>query len=165
MTSPGINSIDGGLRLSNAGETFLQNILDAAALELYTLPAKQFVTTGPAVFDCEQVSVSLMRINTGLGLGRDGELVQGGPQCQFGWTVMADLAIVRCAPSPNVKGVVTASKLTAGTESVSKDIYILMQAIESIAEYSIGGLSASLVPEAPEGAFVAATATIGVVLL
>ena len=78
---------------------------------------------------------------------------------------MADLAIVRCAPSPNVKGVVTASKLTTGTESVSKDIYILMQAIESIAEYSIGGLSASLVPEAPEGAFVAATATIGVVLL
>ena len=94
MTSPNVNSVDGGLRLSTAGEFFLQTIIDAAALELYTLPSKQFVTTGPAVYDCEQVSVSLMRINTGIGLGRDGELVQGGPQCQFGWTLLADLAIV-----------------------------------------------------------------------
>lgn len=164
MTSPNITSIEGGLRLSNAGEYFLQAIIDAASVELYTLPSKQFVTTGPAVYDCEQVSVSLMRINTGMGLGRDGELVQGGPQCQFGWTVMADLSIVRCAPGPNTKGVITADKLMTGTESVSKDIFILMQAIETIAERSFGGLSASLVPEPPEGNFVAATATIGVVL-
>lgn len=164
MTSPNISSADGGLRLSTAGEFFLQTIIDAATLELYTLPSKQFVTTGPAVYDCEQVSVSLMRINTGIGLGRDGELVQGGPQCQFGWTLLADLAIVRCAPTPNSRGIIAANKLIAGTESVSQDIYILMNAVQTIAESAFGGFSASLVPDQSEGGFVAATATIGVAM-
>lgn len=163
MTTP-INSTEGGLRLLNAGQQLLDAVLTAAAVHLHDLPAKQFVTTGAAVYDCEQVSVSLLRINSGIGMGQDAALVQGGPSCQFGWTVIAEVAIVRCAPAPNVKGIITADRLEGSTERTSKDIFVLTTAIEAVAESSYGGFTASLIPDEPNGGFVTAAATIGMPL-
>lgn len=159
MTSP-----EGGLRLSTAGTTILDKVVNVASLHLYDLPSKQYVTTGPAVFDCEQVAVSLLRINSGLGLNPGAELVQGGPGCDFGWSIVAELAIVRCAPKPSPKGVVPLDRLKAGTEKSSQDTFILLETIEALAEEIYGGFNASLIPFGSEGAFVSTSATITMVL-
>ena len=165
MTSPQMTSVEGGLRVSTAGEQMLNSVLNAAALNLYDLPGKQYVTTGPAVFDCEQVAVSLLRIDSGISMNPAAELIQAGAGCDFGWSILAEIAIVRCAPKPNTKGVVPATKLMAGTEQSSQDAFILMSAIESLAQSAWGGFSASLMPNEIEGGFVATSANVKMVLL
>lgn len=160
MASPIVDSPEGGLRLSTAGQTILSAVTDAAATLLYDLPGKQYVTTGAAVFDCEQVAVSLLNVRSGIGLGQGSELVQGGPGCDIGWTLIAEVAIVRCGPTPNVKGTISADKLNAGTTQSSKDLFVLLEAIENLASSSFGGFSASLVPEDIQGGFVSVSATI-----
>ncbi|QEM41562.1 hypothetical protein SEA_FORZA_95 [Gordonia phage Forza] len=164
MPSPAMTDPTEGLRLSTAGQTMLEHVISAAQLQLFDLPSRRFVTTGPAVFDCEQVSVSLLRINSGMGMNPGGELIQGGPNCNFGWSLVADIAIVRKGPTPNNKGIIPPSKLDAGTEQSSQDIFILQEAIETLAEASMGGFTASLIPLEIEGGFVAVMASIQMVM-
>lgn len=160
-----MKSAEGGLRLSTIGTSVLDYVLNAASLELYDVPSRHVVTTGPAVFDCEQVAVSLLRIETGLGANQGGELVQGGPNCDVGWSVILEVAIVRCAPDPSKRtGVITPDSLLKAAERSSKDTYILMTAIENLAEELYGGFSVDLIPEQIEGGMVATTATIKMVM-
>lgn len=160
MTSP-----NGGLRLSTTGKNILDSVLSAASLELYDLPARHIVTTGPAVFDCEQVAVSLLRVETGLGLNPGGELVQGGPSCDVGWSLMCEVAIVRCGPTPSQRsGIITPAKTFEACEQSSKDVFILMTAIENVASELYGGFSVTIIPEQIEGGFVATSASIRMVL-
>lgn len=160
-----MNTPTGGLRLSSTGQQILTQILATASLELYDLPSRHVVTTGPAVFDCEQVAISLLRVETGLGLNPGGELVQGGPSCDVGWSLICEVAIVRCGPTPSQRsGVITPAKTLAACEQSSRDVYILMSAIETIANDIYGGFSVTIIPEQIEGGFVATSASLRMVL-
>lgn len=160
-----MTSVDSGLRLKNAGQAILNHVISAATLHLYDLPSRHIITTGPGVFDCEQVCVSLLRVESGIGLGQNSELVQGGPNCDLGWSLVAELAIVRCAPKvSNRTGTMTPAKIEEGLEQSSKDIFILTSAVETLAESLFGGFTASLTPNVIEGSFIATTADIRMVL-
>ncbi|QGF20272.1 hypothetical protein SEA_SIXAMA_93 [Gordonia phage Sixama] len=164
MATPEMTDPDQGYRLSSAGQRILDHVINVAQLKLYDLPERRFVTTGPAVFDCPQVSVSLLRIEAGMGVNPGGELVQGGPNCDFGWSIISDVAIVRKGPVPNNKGIISPARLTAGTEQSSQDAFILMEAIENLAEEQFGGFTASMVPAEVEGGLVAVLANIRMVM-
>ncbi|AKJ72562.1 hypothetical protein PP301_gp024 [Gordonia phage GMA2] len=160
-----MNSNDGGIRLFDVGQRLLDATVNAASLQLYDIPSKQFVTTGAAVFDCEQVSVSLLRVDSGLGLTPGAELVQAGPQCDVGWSVTAEVAIVRCAPTPSGRsGTVSADKINNAAKNSSKDVFILQSAIEAFAQDTFGGFSVEIIPEQHEGGMVATSAMIRTVM-
>lgn len=157
MTTP-ITDVNGGLRLSAACDLILEKVADAAANNLYDIPAYRYATTGQAVYDCEQVSVAIQRVQTGLSGIPGGDFIEGGFGCQFGWTLVAELAIVRCGPKVSAKGTVSQEATKAALDSSSQDTFILMEAMENLAQELIGSLRCALIPQAPNGAYVGTTA-------
>lgn len=116
----------------------LQAVRDAAVASSATLPERQYVTTGGAVFDCAQVTVSG---NAGaIGLAGDlsdvGGLTQLG-NCDTGWNMVVEVAIVRDASEmmAGTRGELAppVDCIESDTEQADKDGSILVSALESIA--------------------------------
>lgn len=123
------------------------------------IPALQFVTQGQAVWDCEQVSATMVSVSTGLpGSTRPG--AQAIVNCPLTWQVTVELAIVRCQVAavgqdgspPN------ASQLLADARQSAADTLILQSAASSRASEQFGGVVCSISYPAPSGEF---TATVG----
>jgi hypothetical protein len=112
--------------------------IESEAVALGTeIPDRRYVTTGGAVYDCEQVTVSANSITTGIaGATNDPTQTNVGP-CAPGWTVAVELAIVRSAAEAPVgrRGNEPPSVdcIEADTAVAGADAAILTQAIESIA--------------------------------
>ena len=69
-----------------------QAVVDAAAAQDVELPDRQYVTTGGAVYDCTQLTVSANSVSVGIaGADGGGQVANCGP----GWSVALELAIVR----------------------------------------------------------------------
>lgn len=99
------------------------------------LPQRQYVTTGGAVYDCAQVSVSANSITTGIA----GALDAGNPvnSCPPGWNVLVELAIVRGAEElptgTRGQGIPKVECIEADTTVTDMDAATLTDAIETIA--------------------------------
>lgn len=101
------------------------------------LPARRYTTTGGAVYDCEQVTVSANSMTTGLAGSTQDLNSQALGGCPPGWTVVVEMAIVRRAceapggrrgnEPPPVDGI------QRDTTISSQDAAILTDAVEAIA--------------------------------
>lgn len=113
----------------------LDEVGNAAVAAGHDLPTRQYITTGGAVYDCEQVTVSANSITTGVAGAPDA----GGPvgNCPPGWHTAIELAIVRNA-AEMVQGRrgTSAPKVTdieLDTDAADKDASVLTTAVETIA--------------------------------
>lgn len=114
----------------------LSQVQAAASAANTSLPDRQYVTTGGAVYDCAQVSVSGNSISTGIA-GAEGS---GGPVdgCPPGWNMQLELAVVREAAEvmQTRGGGTTAPSVTdieLDTVQASADAAVLTDAVEAIA--------------------------------
>lgn len=109
-------------------------IVDSAAAQDIELPDRQYVTTGGAVYDCAQLTISANQVSVGIA-GEDG----GGAvaNCGPGWNVSLELAIVReaCEAPSGRRGdkPPKVDCIERDTIQASKDLSLLTAAVESIA--------------------------------
>lgn len=115
----------------------LRLLLDAVVREAddkhVDIPERRYITTGGAVFDCAQVTVSGNSITTGFAGFPDA----GGPidNCPPGWHIDAELAIVRNAREAPVGSTSPPSVecIEADTQQAEDDAIVLTAAVEAIA--------------------------------
>lgn len=109
-------------------------IVDAAAAQDVELPARQYVTTGGAVYDCAQMTVSANQVSVGIaGADGGGQVANCGP----GWNVSLELAIVRqaCEAPSGRRGEKppTVDCIEEDTKQASADLALLTAGITAIA--------------------------------
>lgn len=115
----------------------LEEVGIAATAMSNDLPERQYVTTGGAVYDCAQVSVSATSITT--GLADSPESGQAIGNCGPGWSVLLELSIVRDAKEQMVtrgrRGdtAPAVSDIELDTDQADKDAATLSDAVEAIA--------------------------------
>lgn len=129
-------SLDVGLVVA-AMRHLLSEVDVAASTMSNALPDRQFITTGGAVYDCAQVSVSANSLATGIAGNQDpgGGLISN---CPPGWNANIELAIVRDAlEAEQVRGRRVSAPKVADIEidaiQADKDAAALTKAIESLA--------------------------------
>ncbi|QBZ72702.1 hypothetical protein PP304_gp081 [Gordonia phage Phendrix] len=154
-----INTVEGGLSLYARAQEILETVVDQAAAHLYDIPSRQYVTTGAPVYDCEAVSVTVMRVQTGNN-GPETELFAAGPGCAVAWSIIVEIAITRCATVMSRGGTVSAAKLNKAFEISSRDTHLLQEVIDDLLLKSVGNMGALIVPNEPSGEFVATVAQI-----
>ena len=158
MTSPEQLETD-GLRMYNYAQQTLADINTAALTQLVILPSEQFVTSGQAVYDCEQVSVTVIALTTGLP-GASVASIPSDMVCFPVWSIVMELAIVRCAPPMNAVGEVAPEAITAAFLQTSQDAGVLMGTINNILSVRFGNIIGSISSMASEGGLVATTARV-----
>ena len=129
-------SIDVGVVVA-AMRRLLDEVGVAATTMSNTLPERQYVTTGGAVYDCAQVSVSATSIATGIAGSPDAG--QAVANCGPGWNVLLEIAIVRDANESMVtrgRRTTVAPKvedIEIDTVQADMDAASLTKAVETIA--------------------------------
>lgn len=109
-------------------------INDAAAAQDVELPERQYVTTGGAVYDCEQLTVSANSVSVGIaGADGGGQVANCGP----GWNVALELAIVRkaCEAPSGRRGELPPKVdcIEEDTKQSSRDLALLTAGVTAIA--------------------------------
>lgn len=128
-------SLDVGLVVA-AMRHLLDRVGVAASAMSNELPDRQYTTTGGAVYDCAQVSVSTNSITTGLaGSAEAGAPIDG---CPPGWNAQIELAIVRNAKEiEQVRGrraqAPSVGDIEIDTVQADKDAACLTEAVELLA--------------------------------
>lgn len=142
----------------------LLGYIRAAALEAsIDLPTKQYVTSGQAVHDCEQVAATVLTATTGMPASATpgGQGLSGA--CPPGWQVSIELAIVRCRPTPSESGAQpSAEKLSGHAKVQAGDTHILMSAADSRASERFGQVTCAILYPPPSGKFAATIARLTV---
>lgn len=112
-----------------------QAIVDSALTLDNELPERQYVTTGGAVYDCPQLTVSANQI--AVGLAGDGAGAGQVANCGPGWNVTMELAIVRkaCELPVGRRGdkPPAVDCIERDTEQSSKDLAVLTEGVAAIA--------------------------------
>lgn len=109
-------------------DNILETTVDIFGSARMPIPAKQFWTVGEAVYDCEQVSVTLGQVY----LGRPGDEATEPRQCTDPRSAVVDIAIVRCVPVGVNGKPPTAQKIQQGAEMSAVDAYLLL---DSLSQY------------------------------
>lgn len=120
----------GSIGVYTEAEKMLEYVVQAAAESHAPLPARQHVTAGQAVEDCEMVASTVFFARTGAP-----DSLSPGPQsyinCPPMWRATIDVSIHRCVPGmaddgtpPSVDELQTAVKVQA------MDTYLLQKAAE-----------------------------------
>lgn len=111
----------------------VRNVATAAEIEL---PERQYITTGGAVYDCAQVTVSANRITVGIAGAADQGVI-GMHGVVPGWAVDLELAIVRDASEAmqGRRGTIApaVTDIEKDTEVADNDAAILCGAVAAIA--------------------------------
>lgn len=134
---------------------------EADSLDL-SLPDRQYVTLGGAVFDCEQVSVAAMSANTGV-VSATGEGLDVIGNCPPVWSAPFEAAIVLCAnekmggPRGQLLPLVSAVEEDAAKMSLAAAV--LINVAEGMTD-SFGPVRCTIELGQPQGGLVAAVATI-----
>ena len=155
MTSPDISTLP-ATRAYDYAKEVLTHVEESALSLLIDLPSSRYVTTGEPVYDCEQVVVTIVSLQTGLPEGNQ----SGVPQtvdCSAPWSLVMDVGIVRCGPHLNRQGAIPHTALSEMTHVESLDSDILIDAINGIANESISSVRAAITYGAYEGGYIATT--------
>jgi hypothetical protein len=150
-----VTPVEQRLRLFDEAERFLDLVIDAAAALDVTLPGKQYITVGEAVYDCEQVAVTMMAVSIGLPNMPPVGINEIGNCCPPGWSMHLAVDIVRCVPTPTgSSGVVSADRLTEAAEMFGQDAAVLLDATAARQQnYLFGNLVAAIQYPPPSGKF------------
>lgn len=115
----------------------MTEIEDSAVALGETLPDRRYITTGGAVYDCEQVTVSANSISVGIAGSTNDPTQTNVGNCGPGWTVVVEMAIVRQAQEAPVgrrgNQAPTVDCIESDTAISDSDAAILTQAIEAVA--------------------------------
>jgi len=158
---------ESNLRVFSLASRILESVQLAATDLSITLPPKQYITSGEAVHDAEQVVVTVLGLATGIP---DASNAAGIPHaiCAPTWQQEVRVDIVRCVPNwkADRNGIVPGDTITESLRSASEDAGILLEAIGKITTWpdNFGDTLASINFPAPSGGFQAVTAGITVVL-
>jgi hypothetical protein len=150
--------------LINNARYILGKIEEAAASVDLTLPDRRYVTVGGSVYDCEQVTVSAMTAQTGIVSPEADALQVIGP-CPPTWNVTYEAGIVLCAHEkvrgPRGELPPKVEDVELDTMSMSKAYAALVNAVDLISsEGVVGRMTANVQFGQPQGALIAAVATI-----
>jgi hypothetical protein len=109
--------------------TLLDNILETT-VDIFEssripIPSKQFWTVGEAVYDYEQVSVTLSQVY----LGRPGDEATEPRPCTDPRSAVVEIAVVRCLPTGVNGKAPSAEKIRQGAEFSAVDAYTLMDSL------------------------------------
>jgi hypothetical protein len=134
-------------RLFDAANAFLAYVVDAALDAGIDLPTRQIVTTAAPVEDCEQVSVTIRTVTTGIpgSLQVDPAAIGEYFACDPMWTMAFDAAITRCIPTINDAGEPPSpTQLLDAAEVSTGDAIILMEAVSRRAAERLGAVLATV---------------------
>jgi hypothetical protein len=143
------------LRLFAEAQRFLDLVVDAAAELGIELPAKQYITTGEAAYDCNQVVVAIQAVSIGLPNMPPTGINEIGNCCPPAWSMHLAVDIVRCHPTSST-GVVSAERLTTAAEESAQDTAVLLDATAARQQdYLFGNLVATVQYQPPSGGMAA----------
>lgn len=124
------------------------------------IPEKRYWTAGEAVFDCEQVVVSL---NQGY-LGRPGDEATEPRLCHEPRSAVLDISVVRCVPTGNGTKGPSSRQLQDAAEFTAVDSWLLLDSINQYDEWHPGirglGVVATVTIPPPQGGFQAVNMTL-----
>lgn len=140
----------------------LSAIKEAAAEADFDLPGRRYVTVGGSVYDCEQVTVSVMSATSGVaGAAIPGETTPG---CVQIWNATYTVAIVVCAAEANTgpRGNIapTVEKIEEDTARMSAAFGVLTDAVQALTDTAFGAYSVTFQFGQPQGGLIAAEATL-----
>jgi hypothetical protein len=144
------------LRLFDEAERFLAKVNDAADELDVTLPDRQYITIGEAVFDCEQVAVTLGAVSIGLPNMPQVGINEIGNCCPPGWSMHLVVDIVRCVPQPVGSGTapVAADRMNASAAEFAADTAVLLDATAARMQDNLfGNLAATIQYPPPSGIY------------
>lgn len=156
----------GTIDFAASANLILQAIRDAA-VQLgpgYALPERQYISAGGAVYDCEQVAVSVITSATGI-VDPTGTPLSAVGNCNVVWNSTFEAAIVICSAEtisgPRGAELPSAEQITEDAQNIDKMTDVLGLAITAVAESGVAGnLTASIAYGQPQGGLIAAVATI-----
>jgi hypothetical protein len=145
--------------------TFANELLDfvnEAAMELIVdIPSRKFVTSGQAVYDCEQTSVTVTSLTMGLPGAEQAGMLTPSVTCMPVWSVNLEAAIVRCGPGVQRNGTVSVDDLDSAFKTSSSDAAVLLVAADKLAAVHLfGNIIASITFAPSEGGMNATTMAI-----
>lgn len=137
--------------------------IEAEATNLsFSLPERRYTTVGGAVFDCEQVSVSVMSVQTGV-VSSEGNALQIVGNCPPVWNASFEVAIVLCASEavegPRGQILPDVAKVEADSAAMSAAYAILVNAAEALVT-DAGPVTCTIQLGQPQGGLIAAVAQI-----
>lgn len=139
------------------------SVVEQAAVEAgFTLPARRYVTVGGSVYDCEQVTVSVMSAASGVaGSALPGQTTPG---CTQIWNATYIAAIVVCAveanSGPRGNIIPSVERVEEDTARMSAAFAVLTDAIQRLTETALGAYSVTFQFGQPQGGLIAAQATL-----
>jgi hypothetical protein len=120
----------GSIGVYDEAQKMLDYLVQAATESMAPIPARQYVTVGQAVEDCEQVVSTIFFARTGVP-----DSLSPGPQsfinCPPMWREIVDLSIHRCVPVMSDSGIPpTPEALEQAAKVEAMDTYLLQKAAE-----------------------------------
>lgn len=148
--------------LLDSARQVLTYIEQAAAEAEFELPGRRYVTVGGSVYDCEQVTVSVMNASSGMA----GAVVPTPttPGCPIVWNATYQAAIVVCAveavTGPRGQSLPPVEAVERDTASMSAAFAVLADAVETLTATVMGAYSVSFQFGQPQGGLIAAEVTL-----
>lgn len=149
----------GGLRIFAYTQAVIQRANELAIEQLLDLPAKQYATSGMAVYDCEQLAITGISLQSGLP-GTGPPAITTGMVCDGPWSLSFEIALVRCAPAMSAKGVISIAGYDEGFKITSRDAEFLIQLVDDVAGLGFDNVLATISLGPIEGGFIATTARV-----
>lgn len=129
-----------------------------------TLPDRQYVTAGQAVYDCEQVAVTMIQSTAGLPL----QTTPGAGSinaCPMPENLTLEVAIVRCSPTVGDNGAPpSVSKLNNHARTQARDADVLMAAVQKRVSERFGTVGVTISFPPPSGGMSATLARVQVAI-
>ena len=145
-------------RAYNCAQMLIDCVNEAGLSLLVDIPQRQLVTTGQAAYDCDQVSATLISLQT--GIPGDDTGAAGMPtafDCAGGWSVIIELAIVRCGLMPDKRGNISIDDIRAAAKQSSRDSAVFDEALRLFADSSISLVRAAISYQEPQGGAIGTT--------
>ena len=149
--------------LMTNGRAMLSAVTNAANQLNFVLPARRYVTVGGSVYDCPQVTVSVMHSDAGdIAPGRNPKILVG--PCDPTWNVTYEIGIVltavEAATGPRGETLPTTAAIETDTTAMSAAYATLANALSAISGSVTGPMRGSIMFGQPQGGLIAVVATI-----
>lgn len=156
MTGPSETIDTPATRSYDFADSLLTAVNNGALSLLVDLPAHQYITTGQPAFDCPQVAITLVSLQT--GIPGDDTGASGAPtafDCQGGWSVIAEISIVREGYAVASNGSANLEDIKTSAKASSADCAVLDEALREITSNSFSITRAAITYGAYEGGLIA----------
>lgn len=117
--------MDPTTHVADIAQSLLDEVIERLGNEGIELPERRFVHAGQTVHDCEQLSVSFVRIYNGV----PGREVAGEIPCAMTKTAEFTIQLVRCVPSLDENELPSGPELHASGLALATDAFALWRGL------------------------------------